>query len=288
MFQFTESYLARKTLDLLYASQRSDLDCKPFPFARLPLELRMEVYRYALAGDCRRILVWPSDMTICQEDFDSHRIHEGEPWYGDKTHPHWQNPRSHFRSVRIAEGMGINTAILRTSHALHEEAEPFLYQSHEFDFYVDVFGVVPFFRSLSHIARQNIRCLTIHLHHKNGTLNGPNSPLGLVATSRYNLLDWGPACAYIAQNVRLREIMFHTEEEAPEDFQQLSWVQDLTRIKGLRKLTYYELKKPVSLENIDKMGPEDYDRLTTGISVRNQALVTYLKSQMLGFPSTTC
>lgn len=179
--------------------------------------------------------------------------------------------------------MGINTAILRTSRALHKEAEAFLYQLHEFDFHNDVFGVIPFLQSLSHHARHNISCITMYLTHADVLRVGD-----LLYLTRPNIFEWGLACSYIAQNARLREFAFHLQSGAPEGFQNLSWVQDTAQIKGLRKLTYYECKDYRCEDRLDHLRTEDGDRLTTGISDRNQALLTYLRSQMLDAPTTHC
>ncbi len=69
--------------------------------------------------------------------------------------------------------------------------------------------------------------------------------------------------------------------EAREDFQHLPWVQAVAQSKGLWKLTYYNCNDAYYTEAHAKLGPEDQDWLTTGISVRNQALLSYLRSQML-------
>ena len=145
-----------------------------------------------------------------------------------------------FRSARVGQGMGIDTAILRTSRAVHEEAEALLYQLHEFDFYIDIFAVVPFLRSISHNARQNISCITMYLQYLGGERIGRPGPLGGHVLCKENLTDWAPVCSYIAQNVCLREFAFNMQHEAPEDFQQCSWVLAMAQIKGLQKLTYYE------------------------------------------------
>ncbi len=205
-----------------------------------------------------------------------------------RSHPVWENPSLNFRSARVGRGLGINTAILRTSHATHKEAEAILYQLHEFDFYIGVFAVVPFLRSISHNARQNISCLTMYLHYLSENMDGHLGPLGVQALFRENLTDWSPACAYIAQNVRLREFAFHMQFEARKEFQHLPWVQAMAQIKGLWKLTYYNCNDAYYTEAHAKLGAEDQDRLTTGISVRNQALLSYLRSQILASTTTRC
>lgn len=307
IIQFTESYIARKTLELLYASQRSDLDSKPFHFFRLPLEIREKVYRYALGGECRRIVLSSLDRIVLSspdreilDDYSKHLIHGAALLHGDKCHPHLQKSCFRVRSARVGCGKGINTAILRSSRALHEEAEPFLYQLHEFDFSVDVFGVVSFLRSVSHNARQNISCLTMYLNmYLNEDIADSPHSSELKATSRFNLLHWGLTCSYVAQNVRLRELAFELSEEASDNFRHLSWVQDMAQIKGLRKLTFYEYTvgschwwcensgpEHKNRQACEKLGREDKDRTTTGISVRNRALLAYLESEMLASANT--
>ena len=206
----------------------------------------------------------------------------------DRRQLHMQIPSSRCRSAKIGYGLGIDTAILRTSRALHEEAETFLYQLHEFDFSSDVFAIIPFLRCLSHNARQNISCLTVYLLLSEVICARPQGPWGLTYLGRPNTLDWGLACSYIACHVRLREFAFHIEGETPEDFQHLRWVQDMVQIKRLQKLTYYEHKNINWQEELDFLRTEDEDRLTTGISDQNQALLSYLRSQMLEAPPTRC
>lgn len=269
----------------------SDLDSKPFPLFRLPPELRLKVYRYALGGDCRRILVSSMDDNILDDDLDRYRKYGGAPWYGDRFHPHWQKPSFKIRSERVGFGMGISTAILRTSRSVHEEAESCLYQLHEFDFSTGVFGVVPFLRSISHSARQNISCLAMFLYNMNLDIGDTSEPMSTEQTMMYNMLynvfDWGPTCSYIAKNVRLREFAFGLLWEAPKDFRQLSWVQDMAQIKGLRTLTYdghtggvyHEFCEKSDLqykgcEACEKLGPD------------SQALLAYLESEMLASAAT--
>ena len=184
--------------------------------------------------------------------------------------------------------MGINTAILRTSRAVHEEAEDSLYQLHEFDSLVGIFAVIPFLRSISLNARQNMSCHTMYLQDFFGERIEPPSLLGIHALFNENLTDWALVCSYIAQNVRLCEFAFNMQHEAPEDFQQCSWVRAMAQIKGLQKLTCYECNQEPWRDALARLGPEEQDRITTGISVRNQALLSYLRPQMLAPAATHC
>ena len=194
---------------------------------------------------------------------------------------HLQNLRVKYRSAKIGYGMGISTAILRTSRALHKEAETFLYRLHELDFHAEISVVIPFLRSLSNNARQNISCLTMDL--VNTACTRPGRFIGLC---RPNLFDWGLVCSYIGCHVRLREFAFHIESEAPEDFQDLGWIHDMVQIKGLQKLTYYERKEKNGYEELEYLGREDEDRLTTVVSDKIQGLLSYLRPRMLKAPTT--
>lgn len=142
-FYFTKTYVVRKTLELFHASQRSDLDSKPFPFARLPLELRRKVYEFALGGECRRILVSSLDRSLFKEDAPGTWKYTGVNCYPGCDPLLW-HPAPLIRSTRQGRGMGINTAILRASHTVHAEAEALLYQLHEFEFKHQFFGVISF------------------------------------------------------------------------------------------------------------------------------------------------
>ena len=203
--------------------------------------------------------------------FEGHREHGGYVIY-------WMH-NDHFqvRSGWEGQGMGITTNLLQASRAIHEEAEALLYQLHEFDFYLDVYGVFPFLRSLSHNARQNISCLTMYVHDNSRTWIGALAPS---ASARFSF-----TCAYIAQNVRLREFAFYTEQWPSEDFRNLSWIQDMAQIKGIQKLTYYEAKH-LWRKAVGTLGIIDQDPFTAGVSVRNQKLLSNLYSEMLASSCT--
>ena len=72
--------------------------------------------------------------------------------------------------------------------------------------------------------------------------------------------------------------------EAIDEFQHLSWVQDMVQIKGRRKLTYYPTGNEFCLEEAATLGPEDKDRRTTGVRGRHGALMSCLRWQMLESP----
>ena len=190
----------------------------------------------------------------------------------------WEDDRFQIRSGWKGQGMGITTNLLQTSRAIHEEAEALLYQLHEFDFYLDVFCVVPFLRSISHNARQNISCLTMYVHDDSADWDGA---LGLSYPSRFSF-----TCAYIAQNVRLREFAFYTVWKPSEDFRRIAWIQDLTQIKGIQQLTYYDAKF-LWRKAVGALGVVDQDHpFTAGVSMRNQELLLKLYSEMMASPST--
>lgn len=66
------------------------------------------------------------------------------------------------RSVRWKD---IATALLRTNRRIYDEAVPVLYQSHAFDFGVNMHNVARFFNKISFAARQNVHRIHMELLH---------------------------------------------------------------------------------------------------------------------------
>ncbi|KAI9789204.1 MAG: hypothetical protein M1833_002452 [Piccolia ochrophora] len=278
-FLATPRDAARRALTLLDATRRLQLN-GPFPLLRLPLELRRQVYQQALAGTERTICVTSlssSNLMVDYHRFIKEGRPENRPWWGDRVHPHWRNPQSMFHADG-AKGMRIDVTLLRVNRQIFDEAEPVLYQCHDFDFCSHIFAAIPFLQSLTERARQNIAGARIVL------LRGPSPSKEVfeklftreLANANDNDCDWSELCTYIQEHLRLRELQFTVAGSLNRDFQDEFWVKDLVRIRGLQKLSWVSKgERTYAVDN--RWAKEDMLPLRRRID----ALLAYLRSEML-------
>ncbi len=126
--------VARLALALLQSALRFQTDPTPFPFERLPPELRLQVYHEALSGAAHDGVVCTKTIMItCNRNYDF---------------------RFRFGNQGKGASKEINVSLLATNKFVNNEAIPVLFQSRTFDFMTNVKGVVPFLSSLSHEGRQ--------------------------------------------------------------------------------------------------------------------------------------
>ncbi|KAF6232966.1 hypothetical protein HO173_008929 [Letharia columbiana] len=236
--------IARLAEIFLQSTLRFQADPTPFPFERLPPELRLQVYREAVGGAacCQlyqktvssavRRRVNPDD-TIMVIPFRTKK--KGlQFWFG---HP----PKGESREI--------NLGILAASRQTHDEAIAVLYQFRNFDFGLSINGVVPFLLSLSQHARENLSGITMDLHNKWKPCRhrGPD-----------NQADWSKACIYIGENVNLKTLSVSINVKVDAGFRDLKWVKDLVKIKNLRYLTLQVIQHhsigPVPVIASDKEG----------------------------------
>ena len=211
--------VARLALAFLQSTLRFQADPTPFPFERLPAELRLLVYREALRGPVRRGFAYGEKIVVsCNKQNNNHFAFR----LGDQ---------------QKGESKDINVGLLATNKLVTSEAIPVLYQMHTFEFTTYVGGVVPFLSSLPEGARQNLRGISMELHDKRETdycCGGLNNSWGRGAD---NKAAWGRACKYIAENVNMKELSFTINVKVHEDFKSLQWVKGLIKIKNLKRLT---------------------------------------------------
>ncbi len=125
---------------------RFQTDLTPFPFERLPPELRLQVYREALSAAAHDGVACTKTIVVtCNRNYDFQ-----------------------FRFGNQGKGASkeINVSLLATNKFVNNEAIPVLFQSRTFDFMTNVKGVVPFLSSLSHEGRQNLCGIAMELHSK--------------------------------------------------------------------------------------------------------------------------
>ena len=245
---------------ILASDQRLQRDSRPFPLLRLPRELRQQIYIEALTGTSHKIVVKSFDNQAYKDDFGNSGL---ETFYGNRASPHWENPVSRFETAtRSIYGKDITTGLLRVSKSIYSEAVPILYQSHTFDFGVDVFGIVPFLRKMTPLAQANVS--SIHMEHCTlGTdqkFTCPLAPLEEPWHVRENTQDWPGACRYIADNLQFKELSINVNTEGLKSItspcdpsfnpSNLDWVRDLVQIRGLHKISYHVSRHGHGLQSL--------------------------------------
>ena len=188
-------------------------------------------------------------------------------------------------------GIDIDSALLLTNRQIFDEAEPILYQTRFIQIGVYLHKGFEFLESLSPRARRNIRAVYISLPY--WCICG----LGI----DHNLQYWSKLCAYISQNLQLRDLAFNVSEKAvPASFADEAWVKDLIKIRELKRLVqcnfiylghtnvepYYDSESDVEpyydSESVSESEPEPKDVLGS----RLQALLRHLKLEMCQFPAS--
>lgn len=240
---------------MLAANQRIQSDPHPFQLMELPAEIREQIYRALLIGGGRTIVV-----------------------SGDNGLSVWS------RSCKIegasAFGKDITAALLRTNRCIYDEALPVLYQSHAFDFGIDVHNIAPFFNQTSFAARQNVQCVHMEL-----LRYGIDRPLRSVCGQGINDNGpaWSSACAYIASHLRVKELSLNINFAIHQDFQRFRWVRDLTQIRGVRTLYHHNSPNTHGLKSTEAsvLLTNQMSRHDWGTDeYRWEALLEYLRSKM--------
>ena len=249
---------------ILASDQRLQRDSRPFPLLRLPREIRQQIYIEALIGTSHKIVVKSFDNQAYIDDFGNNGL---KTFYGNRASPHWETPVSTFETATSSiYGKDITTGLLRVSKSIYSEAVPILYQSHTFDFGVDVFGIVPFLRKMTPLAQANV--CSIHMEHCTlGTDQTFTSALEGPWHVRENTQDWPGACGYIADNLRLKELSINVNTEGlksitspfdpPFNPSNLDWVRDLVQIRGLHKMSYHVSRHGHGLQSLQYMRSVD-------------------------------
>lgn len=166
--------------------------------------------------------------------FGDESNHEYVPWKKTPIHsakhlPPSSSPEYENHSQGELE---IDAAILRTCQKIHDEAEPTLYQLHDFDFGTNTPSIVSFLEIVSDQARRNIRCIGMAFV----AWSNVGGSLGqLMIQDRQN---WSFACSYMAENLQLRELVFDLDIPTQSSgFEQWDCIQDLLKITDLKILT---------------------------------------------------
>ena len=201
----------------MQSTLRFQADPSPFPFERLPPELRLQVYREALKGPVREGVACGERILVSYNRSKKFQYKFGRQLKGDSK--------------------DINVSLLTANKMVNHEGVPVLYQMHTFDFGRCVRSVIPFLLKLSIETRQNLRGIWMELHdsHERDHCCGGNSNAWSKRSD--NQAAWLKACMYLAEDVKMKELNLSINVKISSEFKSLKWVQQLVRIKGLRRLT---------------------------------------------------
>lgn len=200
----------------MQSTLRFQADPSPFPFEQLPPELRLKVYREAFRGPTYNELAYGGKVDVfCNRNGDF---------------------QCRFDGQQKGDSKETNISLLATNRLVNHEAIHVLYQLHTFDFTKHVGGVVPFLRSLSAEARQNLHGIAMELRDKRQPDHCCGGFVDAWGTGPDNQAAWGIACSYIAANAKVKELSLTINVKVPKKFQSLKWVKALITIKGLKRL----------------------------------------------------
>ena len=204
----------------LQSTLRFQADVTPFPFERLPIELRLQVYREALTGVVRNGVTCAEVITVAPL--------------------RRKDNKADFGSVDLLKGESkeITVGILAANQLMNREAVPVLYELRTFDFGTNVKGISPSLSSLSEQARHNVRgiCMELHDDRETDWCCGPGID-NYTGDGRDNRAAWCKACVYIAGNVNVKQLSITINVKIRADFRTCTWVTDLVKIKSLKSLT---------------------------------------------------
>ena len=196
------------------STRRFQVDPTPFPFERLPPELRLQVYRESLIGASNDATNKSAQYVTVTSTID--------------------NSGFKYVSLHRSATNQINVDLLATSRLLNNEAIPVLYQLRTFNFKTDVGGAVRFLRGVPEQGRQSLHGIAMEYHDKE-QLDYCCSPKFRVKGPG-NKAAWSKACAYIADNVNVKALSLTINVKIPAEFKTLKWVEDVVKIKKLKSL----------------------------------------------------
>lgn len=232
--------IARLAVAIHQSIRRFQADPTPFPFERLPPELRLQVYRESLIGA-------------------SHEGINASAQFVTVT-PARERNGSNFKYESLYRSTlnEVNVDLLVASRLLNNEAIPILYQLRTFNFKTDVGSAVRFLRSVPEQGRRNLHGIAMEYHDKQQQdyCCFPQKTFG--GKGPGNKAAWSKACAYIAGNVNVKALSLTINVKVPADFKTLKWVQDVVKIKKLKslvlKISQHERSGPCTVRTSCKGG----------------------------------
>ena len=210
---------------LLQSTLRFQADPTPFPFERLPPEIRLQVYHEALTGN---VLDGRGNVLDGLARAEHVKIALRRP---NKLY-------FIFPKLDKGESNEIDVGFLTANRLMNNEATAVLYRLRIFDFGTDLRNICKFLSGLSDKARQNVRGIRMELHDKY-EVDHCCGPLSNNAWGKGpdNQAAWNHACTYIAQNTKVTRLYITVDVKVPTDFKALVWVRGLVQIKNLKALS---------------------------------------------------
>ena len=233
--------IARLAATIHQSTRRFQADPTPFPFERLPPELRLQVYRESLIGAS-------NDSTNASAQ------------YVTVTPARGRINGSNFRyeSLHKSTLNEVNVDLLTASRLLNNEAIPVLYQLRTFNFKTDVGSAVQFLRSVPEQGRQNLHGIAMEYHDKQQQDYCCFPQKTFEGKGPGNKAAWSKACAYIADNVNVKALSLTINVKVPTNFKRLKWVRDVVKIKKLKslvlKVSQHEQSGPCTVRASCKRG----------------------------------
>lgn len=221
------------------------------PFLRLPVEIRLIIYRFLLDDGGRRELdIRHKIINHCCNQHDRNCVLET---YRRTSYFAQQTTGLAFRcnyyktTYALASGEPMRTAFMAVNRQIHTESTYLLYGRHAFNFDGDFEAVTSFFGDLTPRSRSLVQ----------GVCLRKRSPLRL---AHNECVDWLRACSYLAELPNLRRVRLIIEGGQPPAYvlgdlqlRRLE-VSDLRLLKDIqqRSVTWLEsLKSFTKLEALE-------------------------------------
>lgn len=207
-------------LDSILRFQR---DPSPFPFERLPPELRPKIYEELLKGARKPVQVTKcvrrSGRVKCRLKDDEGCASRGQPIY-------------HLRiAATCYEGTNLHLAILRANRAIHGEALSWIERNRVYDFGSELGAVLPFLRDLDEGSRRSIKGIQMDIiTSKRPTIRPPWITSSNAKHSDDNTSDLKQICEYLKKEVPIQELAFNINVSPPKEPYEDQWIQSLVQL----------------------------------------------------------
>lgn len=207
------------------------------PFLRIPTEIRFQIYSLLLINHDRPTV--------------SFRTEDASLWELRKCELRRRSKYRHMpirlragtieSTYHLLENPGIHASILGTNRQIHTEASDVLYSHHLFDFGFDIESIVPFLSDLTPTALSFVKRICL-------------SKRSLPYDKDFDRCEWGNACAFISQNMRIAQLDLVIAGGKPDprwdsretyhkmdfgvvaEFEGMPWARQISAIKGLQVL----------------------------------------------------
>ncbi|KAB8338868.1 hypothetical protein FH972_021812 [Carpinus fangiana] len=235
------------------------------PLLRLPVELRLKIYKYLLIGEPREAIVAQDRLVAAPAYYEYEKLNSPDDAPDAASAPPrvltmrnadsslarrrtvYKIRADRFRARCIdatyccTNRPALHVALLRTCRQVYREAVALLYAAYTFDFDAHVEACAPFVADLGPAARCAIRRVRVVKR-------------ALPYDKDFDRYEWAAMCACLAASLRLRQLLLGVvagkprrgwegvQAFAPTDFallarlDEMQWVNDVAAITGLQRL----------------------------------------------------